>query len=497
MPNEQDSELVVLDETTSGEEQLGTLSRRQVALSLLGLAGLAGCASEALPEDAIDLGLTAEALTGTGTNYFWVTAIGTSAAPLDLRNLSGMPADQVVIATGFLTHGDGGGGAFLWDAASTAADDGGAVIQPASLPATGRWRRIDSGSVNVRWFGARGNGTTDDTIAIQAAINCAGRQGNDGNGGGTVYFPPGDYILGDTLKISQALGHRAVCLRGATSGPQHGGYTGTRLRWTANAPTKAIIQLWGSESSISDMSIVCDAASTAKVDRAIDCTKAPGNYAYGANRFANLYIASLNHANPGMKYGIVIGDMTQGDATLPQNGENLMFSDVFFQDLSGAGVFVVNESGQAKNHVYLQCHFNGTVYGIHTRSSSFKCYSCSFNTLTAAIFEKTPCDVIGVYDTDSEWCQRFYAHEGGGSSAQRPMYFVGGRYALNALAADGVYFDFYQPGPVTMVGVLFKNASSTNFTIRNIQAPTNHWQIATMELARFRGQRTLLRSVSV
>jgi len=41
---------------------------------------------------------------------------------------------------------------------------------------------------NVRDFGAVGNGTTDDTAAIQAAI---ARVVSDG--GGTVYFPPGSY----------------------------------------------------------------------------------------------------------------------------------------------------------------------------------------------------------------------------------------------------------------------------------------------------------------
>jgi len=44
---------------------------------------------------------------------------------------------------------------------------------------------------NVRDFGASGNGTTDDTSAIQAAINAAVNAG-----GGTVFFPPGVYSSG-------------------------------------------------------------------------------------------------------------------------------------------------------------------------------------------------------------------------------------------------------------------------------------------------------------
>jgi polygalacturonase len=48
-----------------------------------------------------------------------------------------------------------------------------------------------SGVFNVREFGARGDGATLDTAALQKAIDaCAGI------GGGTVYFPPGRYLSG-------------------------------------------------------------------------------------------------------------------------------------------------------------------------------------------------------------------------------------------------------------------------------------------------------------
>lgn len=44
--------------------------------------------------------------------------------------------------------------------------------------------------VDVRDFGAAGNGTTDDTAAVQAAVDAIGARG-----GGILYFPPGDYYL--------------------------------------------------------------------------------------------------------------------------------------------------------------------------------------------------------------------------------------------------------------------------------------------------------------
>jgi hypothetical protein len=49
---------------------------------------------------------------------------------------------------------------------------------------------------NVWAYGATGNGTTDDTSAIQAALTAAGNAG-----GAICYAPPGTYLIGGTLSI--------------------------------------------------------------------------------------------------------------------------------------------------------------------------------------------------------------------------------------------------------------------------------------------------------
>lgn len=58
---------------------------------------------------------------------------------------------------------------------------------------------------DVKDFGAVGNGVTDDTAAIQAAINCA-----NANGGGQVWIPAGTYKTSNTIVILKNVDLRAA-----------------------------------------------------------------------------------------------------------------------------------------------------------------------------------------------------------------------------------------------------------------------------------------------
>lgn len=71
-----------------------------------------------------------------------------------LRARGGGKPDQIAICSGRTARHDGGGGIFLWDAGSAANDNGATIIQSSGV-VTGRWRRLYSGDVDVRWFGAR------------------------------------------------------------------------------------------------------------------------------------------------------------------------------------------------------------------------------------------------------------------------------------------------------------------------------------------------------
>lgn len=75
---------------------------------------------------------------------------------------------------------------FFWRDASdtTSADNGGTVIVDAGGR---RWKRLFSGEMEVKWFGAIGDGTADDSAAIVAAVAAIP------GGVGTLRFPSGTY----------------------------------------------------------------------------------------------------------------------------------------------------------------------------------------------------------------------------------------------------------------------------------------------------------------
>ncbi len=58
-------------------------------------------------------------------------------------------------------------------------------------------RRVEA-PISVKWFGAKGDGTTDDTAALQNTINYAVSVG------GTVYLPRGKYRITSTLSIDES-----------------------------------------------------------------------------------------------------------------------------------------------------------------------------------------------------------------------------------------------------------------------------------------------------
>ena len=155
-----------------------------------------------------------------------------AASRAELAAKDGAAAGRVFLAEG------GRAGSFVFDPSNLSARVAGdprqaLYIAPASAPtgASGAWVRKFDGAVNVKWFGATGDGATDDGPAFTAALALLKLLAvNDDvyyKGSSGLYVPAGHYFLGTTtLDISHTL------IMEGDSGV--GGGISTLLRWAAN-----------------------------------------------------------------------------------------------------------------------------------------------------------------------------------------------------------------------------------------------------------------------
>ena len=110
----------------------------------------------------------------------------------DLRKIITPEINKTYHVLGYYSPGDEGGGDFFWDSAFNVNENNGTIIESEKVPGAGRWRRIFDGNINVRWFGAKGDGINDDTSAFVKALGLKR----------TIFIPNGAYIISSTLKVS-------------------------------------------------------------------------------------------------------------------------------------------------------------------------------------------------------------------------------------------------------------------------------------------------------
>ena len=104
-----------------------------------------------------------------GAAWYAANAIGFDATKT--------PDGATVICSGRSTQNDGGGGVFTYYKNGTQPVDNGLVFSPAAggrLVRQGWTATGFNGMISVRWFGAKADGATDDTTAIQASISAGG-----------------------------------------------------------------------------------------------------------------------------------------------------------------------------------------------------------------------------------------------------------------------------------------------------------------------------------
>ena len=160
---------------------------------------------------------------------------------MDLMNLKGNGTD-VVHTTGAQIDGDGGGGNFYWDENATDDADSVTVIK-AGASEKGRWKRElpETNTYDARWWGCKFDGSTDDTYALQRALDdCLHKKG------ATLVLPQGVAVITHQLNLGseqQMMGtqtsFRLIGQGMNSSGSIEGG--GTILKWMGPAGPGTIL----------------------------------------------------------------------------------------------------------------------------------------------------------------------------------------------------------------------------------------------------------------
>ena len=286
------SQVMLTPQGVEASAAAALVSATQAASSAVNAANSAIAAQTSGSSIALkaDLANTVDLLKGSAL-VGRVSRVVDSIAQLRLLPVSG---SKHAFATGYYVQGDGGGGSYFYDATDAATlDNGGTVIVAAS---GARWKLTQKQGIDWRQFGAKGDGVTNDTAAIQSALNTLI----------DTRVTAGNYIISQTLTIRRS----DVSVVGAGKGGFHD--------FVAQEGASTLIWAGGAGGVMVDISPVANA----------------GVRALRNNVFSNFRFLANNAA-----IGLVVKSSSHGE-----------FNN-FFEEFSYAGMYmgVVATLGEARD----------------------------------------------------------------------------------------------------------------------------------------------------
>lgn len=153
------------------------------------------------------------------------TNVGTLDTVQELRDEPSPVDGQTYVLSGTLSAFDGAGGTWIYNNSGTPGtytDNVGTVIVPTGGDGSGAYLRIYDGAVNVRWFGAVGDGVTDDFAAFRLALDSfeIAPIRDEYASAPTIQIPPTDdgYLISQDLIVNKNVIIEGLGTPGRTTG---------------------------------------------------------------------------------------------------------------------------------------------------------------------------------------------------------------------------------------------------------------------------------------
>lgn len=216
------------------------------------------------------------------------------------------------------------------------------------------------GWINVKDYGAKGDGVTDDTAAVQAAVTAAKAAGpiNSLVSGITLYFPHGVYLISSALNfdyVSSSISQNwpSVTLLGDGGGQTNRYRAATTLLFTGTGTGAFISARSTAGFTIRQMSVIYNSAS-------FTGTLIDFSHSAAANDSTNMTVRDCT-------IGSDNGSRTTAKNLILLDGANCgTFENIVFygavaaiRGIGGSGYTVEYASGQSNRHTIHACSFDG------------------------------------------------------------------------------------------------------------------------------------------
>ncbi|MDE2098396.1 MAG: hypothetical protein KGL39_14175 [Patescibacteria group bacterium] len=243
---------------------------------------------------------------------------------------------------------------------------------------------------NVRAYGAKGDGSTDDTAAIQAVINLFSGQGTNNCTSGAVLLSQGTYDISSTL-VYYGGSSCALLLEGAPQAAR--GDTGAVIKWTGATHVPMFVSMGGNQVRLQNITLdtnsVASSGAVITADNVYSGTLSQaittiGSQTVSVSSTTNITTGTWIHVDSGSSFEVVQVTGT-GTGTITANFQKTHLngaaygggpgsSGTYFQHdtvlnesyTNGVGVYIGNATGGSTPQVDTIHFFNTLVRGSST-----------------------------------------------------------------------------------------------------------------------------------